>query len=487
MPLIDAGLIDELEELMEQQLRSFKGNSRCVILVDEIMKTEVLGDDFSNDVRSEVCKWMDRGLCDVVSLSSLDGGFMIQEVTSTRRSVQAVTTLPLLNLTESMSFLNRNIKAAFVDGEGNSARNREIFVGQLALASGGHPRSIEFIIEYGNEPTGSVKTRTIKEIIDYAAKELCGRYGKVYGWRQLFYSVLLGEKVSEDDLLVSSDPRKSESFRSLVTRGVLIDSFKLDDTNFIPTVPELYLHGWIENGKLDKKARRFLSQILETRYGYTSVKFEIIHSSWEQLMRHVRQGNPKYAKIQLNDLYRVELQNGAAPAASCLVDGRSILTEIKYIKGTKITLQPNTIYNPVDDQNKGWDRLIVLEAFLVSPGSNTSERYLLPLFIRNKFSKYASTTRLEVGDVNSANEHCRTFIESSTTFDSEFSTIPTEGDNFVLLFVAKCKKNDNVLTDSPSNVMFCVGEDLEALYGPSLKGFVSTLQPDLSISLRAPE
>ena len=54
-------------------------------------------------------------------------------------------------------------------------------------------------------------------------------------------------------------------------------------------------------------------------------------------MRYVRQGNPKYAKIQLNDLYRIELWDGAARAASCLVDGRRKLTEIDYIKGTNIT------------------------------------------------------------------------------------------------------------------------------------------------------
>ena len=80
-------------------------------------------------------------------------------------------------------------------------------------------------------------------------------------------------------------------------------------------------------------------------------------------MRHVRQGNPKYAKIQLNDLYRIKLPNGTAPAASCLVDGHSMLTEIEFIKGSNITLQPNIIYKPVDDQNEGRDRLIVLEAF----------------------------------------------------------------------------------------------------------------------------
>jgi hypothetical protein len=292
----------------------------------------------------------------------------------------------------------------------------------------------------------------------------------------IFYSVLLGEMV-RDDFLVGGDPM-SEPYRSLVTRGVLIDSFESIYSHFVPTVPELYLHWCIDKKQLDDKVRTLLSQILETRYEYTSIKFEIIHSSWEQLMRHVRQGNPKYAKIQLNDLCRIKLWNGAAPAASCLVDGRSILTEIEYIKGTNITLQPNIIYKPVDDQNKGWDRLIVLEAFQVSPGSSTSERYLLPLFIQNnihnKCSKDASTTKLEVGDINSANEHCKTFMESFIPFDSEFSPIPTAADNFVLLFIAKCEKNDNIFTDSPSNVMFCVGEDLEKLYGPTQKGFVST-------------
>ena len=84
-------------------------------------------------------------------------------------------------------------------------------------------------------------------------------------------------------------------------------------------------------------------------------------------------------------------------------------------------------------------------------------------------------TELDVGYVKKANDHCKTFIESHVTFDSGFSPITMVGDNFVHLFVSKCKKNDSVSTDSCSNVMFCVGEDLEKLYGPSLKGFVSTI------------
>ena len=472
VPLILADLDVELEELMEQQFKTFKGESRCVILVDEIMKTEELGVDFADGVRSNVCMWMERGRCNAVLFSSLDAKFMRKERTASGRNVYAVTTLPLLNFTDSVSFLNDGIKAAFIDGGGNSINDRYTVIRQLALASGGHPRSIEYIINRCYDPTDSVKTRELKEVIDYAAGILCEMYDEK-NCVQLLYNVLLGETVNGEDLLVGSDPT-SELYRSFVMRGVLIDSFKLNNPRFIPTVPEMYLHRWINQGQLDDKIRRFLWQILKTRYEYTSVKFEIIHSSWEQLMRHVRQGNPKYAKIRLNDLYCIKLRNGAAPAASCLVDGRSILTEIKYVKGSNIILQPNTIYNPEDDQNKGWDRLIVFEAYEASSGSNTRQRYLLPLLIQNKLSKDASKSTLAVGDVKKANEHCKKFMESRITFDSDFSPIPMVGDNFVLLFVAKCDKYENVCTKSPSNVMFSFEENLEKLYGPTLKGFVST-------------
>ena len=474
VPLTLAGLDFELEELMEQQFKTFKGESRFVILVDEIMKTEVLGVDFADMIRENICLWMDQGLCKVVLFSTSDANFMLKGNRPSDRSVRAVATLPLLNSTESILFLNDNVKAAFVDGEEIPQDDRDTVVRQLALASGGHPRSIETIINGCNYQT---RPRQIKEVIDAAALDMCARFREVENsneWLQLFISVLLGEKVKGYNLLVDDDPT-SESYKSLVNRGVLIDSFEGAFGLFIPTVPELYLHSWKYNSHLDERVRLLLWQILKTRYDCTPVKFELFCSSWEQLMRHVRQGKPTYSKIPLNELYRLKLRDGAAPAASCLVDGRSILTGIKYAKGTNITLQPNTIYKPRGTKNAGWDRLIALEVFEVSPGSNTWQRYLLPLFIQNKFNKDAAMTELDVDYVKKANEHCKTFVESHVTFDSRFSPIPMVGDNFVLLFVAKCKKNDNVSTDSPSNVMFCVGEDLEKLYGPSLKGVVSTI------------
>ena len=179
----------------------------------------------------------------------------------------------------------------------------------------------------------------------------------------------------------------------------------------------------------------------------------------------------------MNELYRLKLRNGAAPAVSCLVDGQSILKDIEYIKDTNITLQPNTIYDPKNINNPGWDRLIVLEAFEVSPGSNTGKRHPLPLFIQNKFNKEDASTVLSVTEVHSANNLCSGFMRKRVKFSRKFSPLPKVANDFVLMIVAKRNTCTNVFTDSPSNVIICVEEDLDRLHGPTLKGFVNSLQP----------
>ena len=114
------------------------------------------------------------------------------------------------------------------------------------------------------------------------------------------------------------------------------------------------------------------------------------------------------------------------------------------------------------------------------------KRHLLPLFIQNRFSKDTAKSKLSINKVRNAYKHCKTFIESHTEFSSEYFPISKDGDNFVLLFVAEYDKNLNVRTLSPSNVMFCFEEDLETLYGPTLKGFVNTLQPGQKVAFKAP-
>ena len=85
-------------------------------------------------------------------------------------------------------------------------------------------------------------------------------------------------------------------------------------------------------------------------------------------MCHIRQCDELYKCISFNDLYRLELRSDSAVATSSHVDGSSILCEMKYKDKTSIFIVPNEIYNPSSRQNKGWDRMIIMETFpLKSP------------------------------------------------------------------------------------------------------------------------
>ena len=229
---------------------------------------------------------------------------------------------------------------------------------------------------------------------------------------------------------------------------------------------------WISKDGLDLNVRRLLEQILKTRYKFRPTDFEIIHSSWEQLMRYIRQGNSKYSNIALNELHRLIIRTDAADAAKCPVDGLSVSNETIYERGSDITLTPNVIHNPNYTLNDGWDRLMMLEAYPLE--SDSSRRYVLPLFIQNKYSKNNSTTKLNLKKVKKAHANCKKFVEDHIVLNGEYSLYPDKENNFILLFVSKQKVNGNAVRDAPSNVMFCLNDDLELLYGPALKGFVNT-------------
>ena len=153
---------------MIKQMKKVTGDSRCVVLVDEIMKVRELCIDFAEKVRSSVCCWMDEKLCDTVLFSSLDVKFIIDERSTSHRPVMSATTLPLFQLTASIEFLNKSVTAEFVNGEGNGV-DREIVVEQLALVSGGCPRSLEYIVAICNGITQLEGLQNITTVMETAA------------------------------------------------------------------------------------------------------------------------------------------------------------------------------------------------------------------------------------------------------------------------------------------------------------------------------
>jgi hypothetical protein len=276
----------------------------------------------------------------------LDFEFLRNEITASGRHVKAVITLPLLEFSGSVTLLTTNVHVNFVDDEGNAIESQVVF-SQLALTSSGHPRSLEYIIDICNACSDTAMKTCITTATSEAANSLCSAYKDVDNWQQLYVLVLLARAVRKDARLGGEN---SKTLRSLVTREILIDSFDSDSDTFIPAFPELYLHVWItKRGEncLPNEPRQFLDQILRLWSSFTALKLGVLHSSWKKLMRHIRRFEfERYQQIPLNELCRSGLRANNTFAASCRVDSCSILKEIKYVRDTCFTLEPNTMYNP---------------------------------------------------------------------------------------------------------------------------------------------
>ena len=496
IPMIRANLSHVLLDHMVLYLRGAKTGKKRVILVDEILKTLEIDVEFAEPVRKSICSWMgEMNICDVILFSTLDVNFLTDERMNSGRPVRLATTLPLLKVDESVGIFRDQIKINFVNDEGAAVDDEDVFK-MFALVTGGHPRSIQYIIEKCNSWKDCALTLSMMDVIKGAAATLCAASKGVDNWRRLFEIVLLGTKVKKEGRLNSD--QTGEIFRTLVMSGVLVDSFDENDDEFVPVVPELFLHAWIEkNGSecLGDGARKLLHQILKLRSNFTSLKYETLHSSWETLMRHIRQCDKLYKSIAFNDLYRLELRSDSTPATSCRVDGSSILKEIEYEDKTNILIQPNEIYNPSNKQNPGWDRMIVMEAFPLK--TKSKRRYLLPVFIQNNFCEDSSTSKLSKAKVSKDLKSCLDFFNMYVQIDvKKFSFLSAKRKWFtskpirlesdcILLYVGEHKTNDNTPSDAPPNVMFCLGQDLQKLYGPTLMNFVDSLHPDEAVSVAA--
>ena len=174
--MICANLSTLLLEFMMQYLKVLKIGKKCVILIDEILKTREIGVEFAEQVRSNICSWMGKmGVCDVVLFSTLDVKFMTDERTYSGRPVRLATTLPLLKVDESVALFRDQIKLEFVNDEGTPVNQKEVLE-MFALVTGGHPRSIQYIIEECNACIGSTRKLSLMNIIDGAAESLCAAY-----------------------------------------------------------------------------------------------------------------------------------------------------------------------------------------------------------------------------------------------------------------------------------------------------------------------
>ena len=448
-------------------------------------------------MRSSICQWIDDGICNVILFSTLDASYITREVTVSGRVVSSVTALPLLEHSHSITLLETNIDITFVDDGGRTV-DKDVVFKQLALMSGGHPRSLEHIIDECNRHRDSVLQIDVMLVMKAAATKLCSACADTKDLKRLFVYIMLARSVKKDAQLGDEN---SETFESLVTRGVLIDSFQDISDDFIPTVPELFLHKWLlksGNDSLESDERRYLDDILRLRSCFTAIKFEVFHSSWEKLMRHVRQSASEYSRISLSQLYHNTLRDDATAAVSCPVDGQSILKDILYNSNSnsKVMLTPNVLYHPQSADNPDWDRLTTMEAFPLGAKSRSRKKFIIPVFIQNKISIDEADSTLSVSNIIQSNRHCKAFLQNRVSLHNGFHYLsrkgkwfsntskPSESD-FVLLLVVNRKINTNIISNFPSNVLFLSPLELNSMYGPALRGFLASVCQGVSVSVVA--
>jgi hypothetical protein len=155
------------------------------------------------------------------------------------------------------------------------------------------------------------------------------------------------------------------------------------------------------------------------------------------------------------------LTRASENAALCPVDASAELDLLPYNKGENVNVKLNSVLSPTDECNTGWDRLIFYEAF--PSGQVKRRRFVLPVFIQNKFSAEGASTKLTLETVNSAVKICEDFLVGKCIF-TDCNLIPKQTrwfrfgstkHHFVLIFIVKQKAHHNATSDAPSNVIFC--------------------------------
>lgn len=491
---------ESFKENIRKRLRSRVEQSGCtisVILVDEIQKTQAMcrgldGIEFSNNCRSYLCQMADtnKDICNLVIFSSLDVAFMKEEVTASGRPMRSVCTLPLLSFDQTLNILNAEVKCLFVNEE-DILVNHDVCLRQLADVCGGHARSIEYIVSACNNMRQGNR-KELSAIIATASGDLVAAHHQVKDLEILLKAIVLGKEVCTVHVV------GDETYESLVNRGVLLNSLDGEGlSEFVPMCPELFLHAWSQSVHVSLDMRRLLRQILDLRGKFTRKRFENLHCSWEQLIRLARPAD-RYRRIPLRDVYCVKQtdyndeKRASENAVSCPVDASTKLSLIPYEKDANVKVELNSILSPTDDYNVGWDRLIFYEAF---PGKAIRKKFILPVFIQNKFSAAGASTRLTLATVNDSVDSCKKFLATKCSFEkctlipekTKWFSLGSTSYQFVLVFIVKQEAHENTKSKAPSNVIFCFEEDLKILYGKSLSGFVKYLVPDLTVYATPPE
>ena len=488
-------IIDIIRGLLKAKC-ALLGHENIIVLVDELGKADFLSNDSPDKYRSAICSWSQvdspHYFAHKVLFSCLDRELMRRETTASGRPIKPATSLPLFNMSESMLFLENQLRCSFSDSNGLPVDRKQV-IAFLAMVSGGHPRSLEYLVDGCNVIQLALADLNVEAVVIEAGKDLSQAYPADL-WGDVIKLALLGDLESLP--LSYTVPYTNETFESLINRGMLLGSLSDDEDGTIkPVLPEMFLYWWSRPTAFTRGAmelnRSALRWLLTSRQACFPDKWQTFHNNYEALMRTIRL--PTSTRRPLYELYGGDkaLPDIAhrSPATRLLVDGKASLKNLNYIHGTKLELRPYECYHPTRDNYPGWSSLIIYEAFPEGLPSDT--KYLLPVFIHTKRSS-GSTAGSTIGlpVIKTSHARCRSFLDKYCSCAPGYQFLPpltsaTQDDNdFVLVFIARAKHTAAAVKQAPANVLPLFAENMVAMYGTVFTKYIDGLLPEREIRVR---
>jgi hypothetical protein len=302
----------------------------------------------------------------------------------------------------------------------------------------------------------------MKYCIEESAAELLRTYGTPPS--ALMRACILAAKVRTRERV--SDEK---TYSDCVARGLVIASFSnIEDTSFVPRVPPIFVYQWqIYNENVEDAFFPALTTLLGCLGYWEPIALEIVHLSWEELIRHCR-GFEMYSAVTLSDLYKNPAMSRKKDLLLIRVDGSLRLDGVKNFDRDGRQLASSTtdircryVWRPSDPQNAGFDLLLF---FHTVPRRGRC----LPLFVECKFSLQESTTTLGLPEVEKKYASCK-----------EFAIKHLHTEQFAVMFLCLRDISKSAIERAPAQCMFLDRAHVDILYGPTLSALIQTVEDGL--------
>jgi len=422
------GTFYELKTWLRNQLNAQYADCKKILLIDEIIRlhnhtpgwAEYCRKVITTETKNPESRLFDICITSTLSVELLQG--VESSFAASDSRFIPVVNLPMLTMEESrqlfLHYIKDELSLKVWDGEKNQMLGRQTMDGQefdgqeliarmLAELSGGHGRSIEFLVErlssLDHKLTG-IKCLTYQAMQNASVAD----YG--VDWN-VVRAVLSQREVT----LEHTVPGTKYSFDYLVRNGSIINSPPTNE-KFVPFIPEMFLHYWAHKElketteSASRSAAGCLQYALATRWEFTptSIQQTLLHR--ERAMRYVPHISSDRNKCRVKQTLE-ELYNG------CISDKMS-----ENIKRQKLNTSSTPLFRVCNDDifslEDGFyapnsDRSAYFDYLEISSVSRSKRLYI---FHQVKYSETDASTPLDLSTIQNCYDGCKNLMRNSEEF-----------------------------------------------------------------------